>query len=130
MKNLGKDIFKDGHLYKMPNKDKRSHPDCAASAPFDVDGYHWRTGYPRKPGYYQLALTREFETSFVRLPVVKAYYEGNHVWSRRKCPHNSLLRVKERWEDEDGYCYVYAYYPEYWCELPESGELLPCRFDW
>lgn len=126
---LGKDLFNDGHLYKMPVTDNRSFPNEAASAPFDVDGYHWKTGYPEKPGYYQLALSKEYNNSFIGLPVVKAYYDGKD-WSRRKCPRNSLLREKYYWHDEDGACELYTYYPEYWCELTKTEELLPCRFNW
>jgi len=130
---LGKDIYGDGHLYKMPDNDNRGFHDKAASAPFDVDGFHWKEGYPDKPGYYQVALATEFNNSFYGLPVEKAYYEGDCHWSRRKCKRDSLLHRKDWWPPEEpgetGFEY-YEYSVEYWCELPESRELLPCRFNW
>ena len=129
MSNLGKDIFHDGHLYKMPEKDNRSYPDEAASAPFDVDGYHWKTGNPEKSGYYQLAISHDYHNSFMGLPVVKAYYSKRWGWSRKKC-EDSLFTEQYWLDDGEGGALVYSYYPEYWCELTKSGELLPCRFDW
>ena len=130
MSNLGKDIFHDGHLYKMPDKDNRSYPDGAASAPFDVDGYHWKTGNPEKSGYYQLAISHDYHNSFMGLPDVKTYYSKRWGWSRKKCEENSLFTEQYWLDDGEGAAWFYSYYPEYWCELPESGELLPCRFNW
>ena len=130
MSDLGEDIFHDGHLYKMPENDDRSFPDEAASAPFDVDGYHWKTGNPKKSGYYQLALSHDYCNSFIGLPVEIAYYSKRWGWSRTECEEDSLL-TEQYWLDEDEDSgWVYSYYPAYWCELTESGELLPCRFDW
>ncbi len=122
----------DGHAFTFPKNDNRCFPDEAASAPFDVDGYHWKEylQFPETPGYYMVALAKEYGNSYLGLPVEKAYYMGAGEWSRRRCPRNSLLRQKYYWEDEDGSCMLYTYYVEYWCEIPESGELLPCIFDW
>jgi hypothetical protein len=123
-------FIENGHVFTMPENDTRGFPDTSADAPFDVDGYHWKEGWPDKPGYYAVALAKEWFNSPFYLPVEKAYYEGNYHWSRRRCPRGSLLHEKYIWEDEDGSCECYTYYPEYWCEIPESGELIPCLFNY
>lgn len=117
----------------MPKNDKRSFPDAAASAPFDWDGIHWNEGDPDSPGWYAVALFDEDDcgySSYIRLPVERAYYEGDGKWSRRKGKRNSLMHEKYYLDDGEGCCLSYRYYVEYWCKIPESGKLPQCYFNW
>jgi len=124
-------MFKqNGYIFESPKEDNRNYPREAASAPFDVDGYHWKTGFPKRKGWYMVALAAEYGNSFMGLPVEKAYYKGRYKWDRSKSSEDSLLKETTWWEDEDGCCELPKYYVEYWCEIPESDELLPCLFDW
>lgn len=124
---------RNGHIFTMPENDKRSIPYGAADTAFDVDGFHWKDGDPSEAGYYMVALSVDPSSgssgSHASLPVEKAYYDGKE-WSRRKCSRKSLLREKYYLDEGYGGCLFYLYDIEYWCEIPDSGELLPCLLNY
>lgn len=124
--------FINKHCTIPPKPDNRGYPDGAASPPFDWEGSHWKEGYPDKPGWYAVALFDDsaWHQSCFGLPVERAFYEGDCKWSRRKGKRNSLMHEKYYYEDFESHCITYRYYVEYWCEIPESGELPRCYFDW
>lgn len=125
-------IFLKKHNAFMPKNDHRGYPDGAASPPFDIDGCHWKEGYPETPGYYAVALNAYDypHMCITSLPVEKLYYEGERQWSRRRCSRTSLMHEKYFLDEGDSCGWCWTYYPEYWCEIPESGKLPPCIFDY
>lgn len=124
--------FINEHCTSPQEPDDRGWPVGAASPPFDWEGSHWKEGYPDKPGWYAVALSDDsaYRQSFIGLPVERAYYEGDYKWSRRKGKRNSLMREKYYYEDYEGHCMLHRYCVEYWCEIPESGKLPQCYFNW
>ena len=125
-------LFMKKHNMHMPKNDNRSYPDGAFSPPFDADGCHWEDGDPKQSGYYAIALISDSHPHgyLYSLPVEKAYYDVDKGWSRRRCSRDSLLHKKYYYEDGDGHGWLYEYYPEYWCEIPKSGILPPCCFNY
>lgn len=127
-------FVRNGHTFSMPENDNRSIPFGAADSAFDVDGYHWKDGDPEKPGYYMIALSHDPSSGIkdmFSLHVEKGYYEGKEKgWSRRKCSRNSYLHEKYSLDEGRGPHLFYTYDVEYWCEIPESGELLPCLLNY